>query len=343
MTKASVILGLILLFFAFGLKPAIRNLRMLTRTPVDSSMGQLERLSAAQLESVYGGKRTLIVGGTRGVGRGIARAIVEAGGDITLSGRSAATGAEAVAYLKTKAKTPSQRITFLAGDIGTQKSARALVKKLAEKARTEGKYDYMVVTAAVFPDWNELLNEDGLEKSQAIAVVGRYMLYRHMHLYLKDGGRLLNVLASGEKKARFERDLLTAQRTVADLFEAISNFGVGNELMQIGVQETGKFNNIIRVSTFPGILVTDLHRGQGWVFDLIETVAVALTGMSEDECGDRQASILASPRLHKGQLSYVDEDMIGRTRSTQLQELADKHLLWLMAWLNERTDRKSVV
>lgn len=307
--------------------------KQLAARPWTHSWGTSEELAKA-----YVNKRTLVIGGTRGIGRGVARAIAEAGGDLTIVGRSVESGASAVALLKSHAKSPTQQIAFFPGDLGTAKSAKTLVRWLEEAAKTQGKFDYLVVTAAVFPDWKELLNEDGLEKGHAIAVVGRYTLYRHMHLFLKEGGRALNVLASGDERARFERELLTGQRNCTGLVECVSNWGGSSELMQIGLHESGKFKSITRVSTNPGFLKTELHSGQGLIVDLLEPVFAALIGISEEECGMRQASILASEPLPKGQLSYVDEDMIGRTRSTELQALADNHLLWLMAWLNERTE-----
>jgi hypothetical protein len=330
--------GIVLLFFALGLGPLLRYLKALGRTPMDPQLGHVELHTPEELGKAFINKRTLVVGGTRGIGRGVARAIAEAGGDLTIVGRSPESGASAVAHLKAHANSSTQQIVFFAGDLGTAKSAKTLVRWLEEAAKTQGKYDNLVVTAAVFPDWKELLNEDGLEKGHAIAVVGRYTLYRHMHRFLKDGGRVLNVLASGDKMARFERDLLTGQRNCTGLVECVLNWGSSSELMQIGVQESGKFKSITRVSTNPGFLRTELHSGQGLIVDLLEPVVAALIGISEDDCGVRQASILASERLPKGQLSYVDEDMIGRTRSSELQTLADDHLLWLMAWLNERTE-----
>ncbi len=46
----------------------------------------------------------------------------------------------------------------------------------------EKKFDYAVISAATFPDWTKpLQNEDGIDKSFAIAVVGRFIIYRNMY------------------------------------------------------------------------------------------------------------------------------------------------------------------
>jgi len=332
------VIGFILLFFALGLQPLLHLLKDLSRTPIDPALGQLPSLSEAELSAFYEKRRTLVIGGTRGVGRGVARAIVKAGGDVTIVGRNATSGASAVEFLKANANKTSQQIKFLAGDLGSERTAKALVRELEGVAKKEGSFDYLVVTAAVFPDWNELKQEDGLEKGHAIAVVGRYIVYRHMNLFLKEGGRVLNVLASGEKKSAFDRTLLTGERNVTGLWEAVLNWAGCAEVMQIGLQNSGNFHKTTRVSTHPGIISTELHVGQGWVMDFLEPIMVGLAGISEEECGLRQANILASGKLPKGNLSYVDEDMKGRLRSEQLQENANTHLGWLMTWLDARSN-----
>jgi len=330
------VVAVILVLFALGFQPLLTCIKGLSKAPMDPKIGKLDILPPDELATFYTNRRTLVVGGTRGVGRGIARAIAVAGGHVTVVGRSAVSGASAVAHIKASAKSPTQQITFLAGDLGTMRTAKALVRSLTELAEKEGRFDYMVVTAAVFPDWKEMLQEDGLEKGHAIAVVGRYMLYRHMDLFLKEGARVLNVAAAGEQHANFDKELLTGQRNATSLWEAVLNWAGIVEMVQIGIQESGDFHKTTRVSTHPGLLSTELHVGQGWIMDMAEPVLVGLMGISEDDCGLRQASILASPRLHKENLTLVDEDMIGRLHSTGFQTNVGKHLPWVMSWLNER-------
>ncbi len=59
------------------------------------------------------------------------------------------------------------------------------------------------MTAAVFPDWQSLQQEDGLERGFAIAVVGRYLVFRHVADFMATGAqgrsRILNILTGGRK------------------------------------------------------------------------------------------------------------------------------------------------
>ncbi len=70
---------------------------------------------------------------------------------------------------------------------------------------------------------------------------------------------------------------------------------------------------------------------------MFEDIVVRLAGISEEDCGLNQASILASPKLHKGKLSYVDDHMKGRVRSLELQQSMDRDLEFLWTLLGEKT------
>jgi len=96
-----------------------------------------------------------------------------------------------------------------------------------------------------------------------------------------------------------DRKLIEGRKNVESLIEGMISFSIGNELMirLLGENDKeGKFIKFARVSTHPGLLRTDLHRNQGLVMDILEGAIVYLAGISEEDCGVRQASILASER-----------------------------------------------
>lgn len=321
-------------------------------SPEDVIIGTIPFLSEDQLSSKYSNKSALIIGGTRGVGFGTALAMANAGADVTIVGRSKASGNRALKRLMkasssstttpTSEKVHNPRIHFVQGDLGTVESANSLVGEIVKQ---NIKYDYLVVSAATFPDFqNPLLNDDGLDKSFGIAVVGRFIIYKNMHRFLvKKDARVLNVMASGMASVKpLDRELASGQRNVSYLIEGMMTFSVGNELMQIGLEEKDHIlseKKITMVSTHPGLLKTDLHRGQGILFDTLEFVVVSLAGTTEKECGIKQASILASDRLHKYGLSYVDQFSIGRVASSELIREKEDSLDWLWSLLKSKTEQ----
>lgn len=299
--------------------------------PLDEKIGTINILSDEELQQAYQGKRVLVVGGTRGVGFGLAQAVARGGAHVTVVGRSAAAGTIAL-------ETLGRNASFVQGDIGTVANSKALVTKLEQ---LKDPFDYFAVTAAVFPDWSGRPHQqdDGIDVPFAIAVVGRYVLYKNMFRFLKPQARVLNVLASGEAlpKHAIDHDLSSGKRNPTNLFDSISNFSCGNEVMQHLLDEDPKVQSFTRVSTHPGMLKTELHQGQGVLFDVLEHVLVTVAGISVEDCGRNQASILASPLLRERSLSYVSSDRKGHTKSPAVVELIEAEQPWLKEFLEKVT------
>lgn len=76
---------------------------------------------------------------------------------------------------------------------------------------------------------------------------------------------------------------------------AMIHFCTAHEIMMIGLdQRDGTVHKFTRVSTHPGVVDTGLHSGQGWFVDKVVGLGERLLAISVEECGLRQASILAA-------------------------------------------------
>ena len=181
----------------------------------------------------------------------------------------------------------------------------------------------------------------------------------------------MNVCSGGElplirNDNSLDHDLITGKRDPSSLFDAMLDFACGNDIMLTLLQEednkdststnNNHYNNVY-VSTHPGHLRTELHNGQGLIFDVIERIVTFFTGISIETAGIRQASILATvkPKQPKAggssssssssskqqqvqqQLhwSYVSQDMKGRLMATKLKDLIDAESTWLLNLLHE--------
>ena len=338
MWKLVVSLGLIV---ALAWRPILTPAVIWAMTSqYDASIGTIPILSQEQLTSVYANKSALILGGTKGIGFGIALTLAKAGAHVTLVGRSETTGQGAIQKLKQHALSPDQRIRYQKGDIGTVQSTLSLVETL--KA-SDIRYDFLICSAGVFPDWTSLRNEDGLEKSYAIAVVGRFLIYRNMHHFLNlPNARVLNVLASGMTIPMWiDREMVEGTKDPSTLFDAMFHFNTAHEVMLVGLdqRDANIKDAITRVSTHPGVIATELHQRQGPLTDASMYLMEVLLAIPEEECGIRQASILASGTLPQGKLSYVDYFMMGRKQSGELQKQVQLHLDWLWETLIQLEQR----
>ena len=88
----------------------------------------------------------LVTGGSKGIGRAIAAALLESGTHVLISGRNAADLASAVEVLLPLGQPSGAGVAFFAGDVRREEDARAMVKAAVERF---GGLDILVNNAAV--------------------------------------------------------------------------------------------------------------------------------------------------------------------------------------------------
>ncbi|KAI1379940.1 NAD(P)-binding protein [Hypoxylon crocopeplum] len=92
------------------------------------------------------GKHILIIGGSKGIGRGAVEASLEAGARVTLVGSSTQSAASAIAEVK--AAYPSAQITGLACDLSKDSVEQDLDALFVAAKKAGGEIDHVVHTAA---------------------------------------------------------------------------------------------------------------------------------------------------------------------------------------------------
>ncbi len=358
-TTIAVAVGGLYLFYK-SLPTIMTTITKLQMNPLDEKLGSLiQEKGAPSYEEIKAlgvieGKSALVVGGTRGVGFGTALALAKSGASaITVVGRSEETGSKAVAKIVEDLDNDSKSsINFLQGDIGTVASTQELLKKLEA---SDIRYDYLVVTAAIFPKSKRKnptpLNSDGIEKAFAIGVLGRLLLFRAAHTFMKKPAEdpsyspmILNVMAAGTSIGfPFDRALVQSLHGF-HLFN-IGNFAVGNEILlhKLTTKEDGSKGGqnsdgtpfaIPIITTHPGFLKTDLHRGQGLLMDIGEAISVHFMGSTEEVCGQREVSLLCAVgekySFEKASLlTIVDNFGYGRLMNNDIKRDLNEHGDWL--------------
>jgi NAD(P)-dependent dehydrogenase (short-subunit alcohol dehydrogenase family) len=167
-----------------------------------------------------------LIGGTRGVGLGVAKVIARSGGSVTFVGRSQASCDAAMRELNSvvqeereivrnvnnnninnnnKNGFPEQPFDSLIYDLSLLKDLSSLVSQLATRAQQQPdkyRYHYLVLSIGVFPDWAHPLTADGIEKSFAAQILSRTHVLRACERFLVPDARILNVLASALRQCR---------------------------------------------------------------------------------------------------------------------------------------------
>src|SRR6056297_3122774 len=127
------------------------------------------------------GKKALVTGASRGIGRGIAIELAKAGADVVVNYRSHPEDAEEVCQ---QCRSFGVKATPIAADMGIQTEVERLVD---ESIETLGGLD-IVVSNAVYSD-RELFyqaNLDGFRKTIDVSMWGAFYLVRKAALYMKE-------------------------------------------------------------------------------------------------------------------------------------------------------------
>jgi 3-oxoacyl-[acyl-carrier protein] reductase len=90
------------------------------------------------------GRSVLVTGGTKGIGKGIARVFAGAGANVVITGRNAELGEQAVRDLSALAGT----VSFARGDVSERDDCRRVV---AEAVERNGGLDVLCANAGIFP------------------------------------------------------------------------------------------------------------------------------------------------------------------------------------------------
>ncbi len=142
----------------------------------------------------------VVIGGSSGIGRAIARGLAKAGADVVPTARRLEQLSEVVAEMESLGR----RSLFVASDVTDRSSLVALLRTVVEAF---GKVDILVNAAGYnqkgptldFPeaDWNRLLDTNLTGTLRACQVFGRHMIDRRY-------GRIINIASMGSFLALYE-------------------------------------------------------------------------------------------------------------------------------------------
>lgn len=222
------------------------------------------------------GKIAAITGGTRGIGRGIAEAILAEGGTVVLNGRSADKGEQALAELNA-----GDRAVFVAGDVLQKSACERLVDEAVERF---GTIDIMVNNAggsSGFAPVAEMSDEAWLECLDWCLNHTFWCTRRALQtMAAKGSGRIINISSVEGRHANKAAvsHYITNKHAIHGLTRAVA-FEYG---------ASGVTCNAI----CPGAIETDIMKTAG-------PQAAAASGVTYDEFLDGYAQEASIKRLNK--------------------------------------------
>jgi len=269
--------SLVVLVVALGVTYFVRS-----RFSSDSMAAKftVTKLAESDLSARLSGKTALFLGGTKGIGLGLARSFARRGANVIISGRSG--GQEGISELKELSQGLKSTQEFIKADVSLVASSTDFARQFSKSHK---QLDYLVITVGILPDAARTENEDGIERDFGVSFfASRFVLLHEMLDYLnqcKTRVILLGVYGAG---GSVDLDDILSTNNYGVL-KAIGTVNTGNEML---VQQLSKRNKGKGAEFFgftPGVVNSEAYRTwtgdtwKGWLLDKL----IGLFGKSVDD------------------------------------------------------------
>lgn len=313
------------------------------------------------------GRRALVVGGTRGIGRGIALTLASHAASVTIVGRS--PGEAVVRAMAKRAEAVSAEATSSAPtfhshafDLSTVGGCAALVAELAHSTGGGRGYDYVFFTVGVWPNFSDPFTVDGVERVMALDLLARHVVLKGLFNrgLLQPNARIMNTLASTQSfplvdadwvKERLQSSVGATAVPPRELFSALVPVAAAADAyLQSaashfpGLTLVGFFPGAIEKNTYcafrspklthsgggvVGIVVTDLPAATfpAWIVPVLHALMSPIA-ISEDECGAAHLAVITSENVARRSVSYFNFLLEGRETTHLAYDKALAEWVW---------------
>lgn len=226
-----------------------------------------EYLPVEQQQSIGFQNEILITGGNRGIGKAIAKQLLEEGQKVVITVRDSGVGETVIEALKTETKNP--HISFIEGDLSTIQSC----KELLEKVKTQYANINVLLNNAGVWMLEKQLNKDGLEKSFMVNYLAPYLLSKGLYSLLKKNqpARIINVNAGLYIKGK-----LDIEKTPYGLdFGKIKTYATSklcNVLFTLDFAKELEGSGVTINAVHPGVINTGLGDGPPFLSKLVKLI-----------------------------------------------------------------------
>lgn len=260
------------------------------------------------------GKKAVVVGGTDGLGRAIARRLAERGAEVTVVGR-------------TFRDEGTPRVAFVRADLSRMSEAQRLGETLPAS-----ELDLVILTTGIIAGPKREVTSEGLERDMAVSYLSRLVFVRALGPRLRTTGAPTRVFVMGfpgTGQAGVLGDL-NAERAYASMAVHM-NTVAGNEALVLDAVK--RYPHARFYGLNPGLIKTGIRAnalgGAGSVRQTVVEFFIGLFTIDAEGYADRVVPLLVAPELEERSGALFDQkaDAIHKTPA-----MTDAHVA---AWMSE--------
>ncbi|KAF8530105.1 hypothetical protein BU17DRAFT_78674 [Hysterangium stoloniferum] len=249
--------------------------------------------------------RVLVVGGTQGIGQGVAERFAKANAEVWIVGRNAAnadkvinTMTEISQSLKDVGAPREHR--FFKADLSLTSEAKRIVEEVAAQAGTSG-IDYMVMCQGGPSNGKFVVTQERHEEHYAVQVLSRFIMAYKLSMgttpTVKKG--IMSIMAPGmaEKNSDYE-DLDLQKAKDSNKYGILSVLSRDSLVVDTFTEELGnRVPNVTFTHVFPGAVRTHFARNSNlpWYFILATDIILSMFGSSKESYAEIPFYLLANP------------------------------------------------
>lgn len=286
--------------------------------PSDPRVGTVEDVSDEVLSARIRGKSALVIGGTDGIGEGIALAMARRGASVTVVGHSPAKANDVLHNMSARAKYPhEQHFHAYASDLSTVQGCLSFTQMLKSNCST---FDFLVLTVGIWPDVKNRQTSDGIDKVIALDVLARFVITQELLPLLKHDARVMSVLGSTMRTplpdVNTVQEIALSKKEDYSLPQILGTAGLlGDTWLQALATRVPTARNMSFIGTWPGVLADNLIEHSAtfppWLRPFLD-LGVKAIGLKAEECGRLHSLILSSPNVAARSVTYFNIKLEGR-------------------------------
>jgi len=245
--------------------------------------------------------RAIVVGGTSGIGEGIAHRLAKAQVSVTIVGRNAQRGAEIIQDLnklsgKDSTNTSSSTVQheFIACDSLLFENIRQFIETINQRYNS---LDYLVLSQGIATTQSRTETKEGMDEKLMLHYFGRMYFIKKLLPLLRraeSGGRVLSVFSAGVHQHYAEYNTDFELKKNYGLQNAANAAGIYNDLCLDAFSQQPENNTIAFIHSAPGFVNTNWGRELPCYYRVAVNIIKPIVGMSIDDSGEIMSNSLLS-------------------------------------------------